>query len=94
MRELTLTEIGVINGGAVAENQEISLRSEFWSSFMYSSGFASGIFWSPVMPLIMGTVSLVAFVGNVAVAAISGLGQGTAYAATSAYGYVTKKADD
>ncbi len=91
MRELTLTEIGVISGGVEAECQETSLRSEFWSSFMYSSGFASGIFWSPVMPLIMGTVSLVAFVGNVAVSAITGLGQGTAYAASSAYGYVANK---
>lgn len=94
MRELTLTEICVISGGVEAQNQEISLRSEFWASFMYSSGFASGIFWSPVMPFIMGTVSLVAFVGNTVVSAIAGLGYGTAYAASSAYGYVTKKSEN
>lgn len=94
MRELTLTEIGVISGGVETEYQETSLRGEFWSSFMYSSGLAAGIFWSPVMPFIMGTVSLIAFVGNVAATVISGVGQGTAYAASSAYGYVTKKSDN
>lgn len=88
MRELTSIEIRAINGGV---DGEPTLGSQFWGSFMYSSGFASGIFWSPVMPFIMGTSALISILASGLAAAVIATGNAVSYTATSVASVVSKQ---
>ena len=51
MRALNFIETNLITGGS----DPISYQEEFWTSFLSSSGYYSGIVWSPIMPLVMGS---------------------------------------
>ena len=91
MRELTLIEITAINGGVDAE---LSLQSQFWGSFMYSSGFASGIFWSPLMPFIMGSIAIISIVGSGLTTIAYKIGGGVYALGTGAVSLVTEESTD
>lgn len=86
MRELTSLEINAIAGGVEGEIE--GLQSKFWGSFMYSSGFASGIFWSPVMPFIMGGAALISIIGSGLVSLVSTVGNGIYIAGNGAVSYI------
>ena len=91
MRELTLVEISAVNG---AVDAGMSLQSQFWGSFMYSSGFASGIFWSPVMPFIMGTVAIISIVGSGLATIAYEVGNGVYTLGVGAVSLVTKESTE
>lgn len=91
MRELTLNELAAIAGGHdAAPAAEHSYQSEFWNSFLHSSGFAAGIFWSPVMPFIMAGVAICTSMVSAFQVIGSGIGGGVSYLATGAYSAVTR----
>jgi hypothetical protein len=90
MRELTSVEMNAIAGGL---DQELPLQSQFWGSFMYSSGFASGIFWSPVMPFIMGSVAVISIVGNGLVSIVTVMGNGISTIGSGAMSLVKKESN-
>lgn len=53
MRVLTLNEGLFVSGGYGNYDESHSYQREFWDSFVHTSGWAAGIFWSPVMPIVM-----------------------------------------
>lgn len=91
MRELTLNEVAFIAGGHdAAPAAEHSYQSEFWNSFLHSSGFAAGIFWSPVMPFIMAGIAIGSSIVTAVQVIGSGVGGGVSYLANGAYSAVTR----
>ncbi|MGE3318117.1 MAG: hypothetical protein AB7I18_02375 [Candidatus Berkiella sp.] len=90
MRELTLREVCAVSGGEIEAN-EPSLQGTFWGTFMYSSGFAAGIFWSPVMPFVMAIAALGSVLGTGLTTLVTGTARGAVYAGTSAYSLVSKE---
>lgn len=91
MRELTLNEAIVVGGGHdAAPAAEHSYQSEFWNAFLHSSGFAAGIFWSPVMPFLMAGVAISSSVVSAFQVIGSGIGGGVSYLAHGAYSAVTR----
>ncbi len=73
MRELTAIEMNAVGGGLEPES---TLQSQFWGSFMASSGFASGIFWSPLMPFIMGSAAIISILSDGIVLIATAVGSG------------------
>lgn len=92
MRELTLNELAAIAGGhdVAAAPAEHSFQTEFWNAFLHSSGFAAGIFWSPVMPFIMAAVAVSSSVGSALQYIGTGIGGGVSYLAQGAYSAATR----
>ncbi|MCS5710744.1 hypothetical protein [Candidatus Berkiella aquae] len=90
MRELTSNELAAVNGGHDGAHEH-SYQSEFWNSFLHSSGFAAGIFWSPFMPFIMGTAAVLGAFGSAVGYLFSGVANGASYIAQSTYSAVTTK---
>lgn len=90
MRELTLRELAAVSGGEY-EVKEQSLQGTFWGSFMYSSGFAAGIFWSPVMPFLMGIAAIGQVLATGFTTLVTGTARGAMYAGSSALSLVSKE---
>lgn len=89
MRELTLREITAVSGGEV-EIKEQSLQGTFWGSFMYSSGLAAGIVWSPIMPFAMAFAAISQVLATGLTTLVTGTAKGAMYAGSSAISLVTK----
>lgn len=91
MRVLTPNEGLYVSGGYGNYDESHSYQREFWDSFVHTSGWAAGIFWSPVMPIVMfvgGVIELAAlgvyYVGyglySAGSYAINGIASGGSYA--------------